>query len=528
MPASLAGARVAAIGPGTAAALREHGVIADVVPEKFVAEGLVEALADVPVSRALIARAADARDVLPDALRERGAEVDVVALYETVAEPFDDAQRAAVARADYVTFTSSSTVRFFFEALDGAPLGAAHAAGQHRAGDQRHAARARPRARRRGRAPRHRRARRRAGGRRRAPLTRSLGATAGRRFCRIHGWMQDELRLRTRMISAGVWLSVVLLIGVGAWIAATWSHPHRGGLVAMAAAAALATAIIAALPRERIVASRLREAYFLGWSLALIVFISVAAGLDAGVRSPIVLMLFLTLVYAALSYPRWSVTVVSAASLVAVLALSELDGTRGALPTNPVYLVGLMTTLAVTGVMCICQARIQEQIRSELGRLSRSDPLTGCLNRLGFTERLAAELARAAGLAGGAGRDRLRRLQGGQRRARPLRRRRTAVLGRRGDGIGAAADRRAGAARRRRVRGAAARHRRGPRPAGRRAAAAGAVAAHLGLRRRGLQRRRRRGRRRSVPPRRRPSVRGQARPPGAVAVPRPLEDVQIA
>jgi uroporphyrinogen III methyltransferase/synthase len=119
---SLAGARVAAIGPGTAAALREHGVIADVVPERFVAEGLVEALADVPVSRALIARAAEARDVLVDALRERGAHVDVVALYETVAEPFDDGRRAAVARADYVTFTSSSTVKYFFAALDGAEL----------------------------------------------------------------------------------------------------------------------------------------------------------------------------------------------------------------------------------------------------------------------------------------------------------------------------------------------------------------------------------------------------------------------
>jgi uroporphyrinogen III methyltransferase/synthase len=119
---SLAGARVAAIGPGTAAALLEHGVIADVVPERFVAEGLVDALADVPVTRALIARAAEARDVLPDALRERGAEVDVVALYETVAEPFDDGRRAAVARADYVTFTSSSTVTYFYAALDGAEL----------------------------------------------------------------------------------------------------------------------------------------------------------------------------------------------------------------------------------------------------------------------------------------------------------------------------------------------------------------------------------------------------------------------
>jgi uroporphyrinogen III methyltransferase/synthase len=113
-------ARVAAIGPGTAAALQERGLIADVVPERFVAEGLVEALADVPVSRALIARAAHARDVLPDALRERGAVVDVLELYETAAEPLSDRQREAVAGADYVTFTSSSTVRFFFASLDGA------------------------------------------------------------------------------------------------------------------------------------------------------------------------------------------------------------------------------------------------------------------------------------------------------------------------------------------------------------------------------------------------------------------------
>lgn len=122
---ALAGIRVAAIGPGTAAALREHGVIADIVPERFVAEGLVEALAGVPVHSALIARAAQARDVLPDALRERGAAVEVLALYETVAEPLDEAQLEAVRTADYVTFTSSSTVEFFFDAVgDGSGLGA--------------------------------------------------------------------------------------------------------------------------------------------------------------------------------------------------------------------------------------------------------------------------------------------------------------------------------------------------------------------------------------------------------------------
>ncbi|MGA2470444.1 MAG: uroporphyrinogen-III C-methyltransferase [Solirubrobacteraceae bacterium] len=112
---ALAGLRVAAIGPGTAAALNAHGVIADVVPQRFVAEGLIEALGSREVRHALIARAADARETLVAGLRDRGAEVTVVALYDTVAEPLDAATVASLADADYLTFTSSSTVRFFLE-----------------------------------------------------------------------------------------------------------------------------------------------------------------------------------------------------------------------------------------------------------------------------------------------------------------------------------------------------------------------------------------------------------------------------
>ena len=113
---ALAGARVAAIGTGTASALAERGIRADVVPERFVAESLVEALAEVPVSRALIARASDARDVLPEALRAGGAQVDVLALYETVAQPLPAEVLAAARAADYITFSSSSTVRSFLAA----------------------------------------------------------------------------------------------------------------------------------------------------------------------------------------------------------------------------------------------------------------------------------------------------------------------------------------------------------------------------------------------------------------------------
>ncbi len=115
---ALATTRVAAIGPGTAAALAERGILADIVPERFLAEGLVAALAHVqpPVRRALIARAREGREVLGDALRAQGAEVYVLALYETVAQaPPAHILREALA-ADYITFTSSSTVRFFLQA----------------------------------------------------------------------------------------------------------------------------------------------------------------------------------------------------------------------------------------------------------------------------------------------------------------------------------------------------------------------------------------------------------------------------
>jgi uroporphyrinogen III methyltransferase / synthase len=120
-------ATVATIGPGTARALAKHGIQADVVPERFVAEALVEALADVELSgrRVLVARATEARDVLPDALRDRGAEIDVVALYETVREDPDPEAIEAAQEADYVTFTSSSTVTNLIDALgDRFPKGA--------------------------------------------------------------------------------------------------------------------------------------------------------------------------------------------------------------------------------------------------------------------------------------------------------------------------------------------------------------------------------------------------------------------
>jgi uroporphyrinogen III methyltransferase / synthase len=115
---ALANASVAAIGSGTEAALAACGVLADIVPERFVAEDLVEALDKLHLEGkpVLIARAAEARELLPDALRKKGAQVDVVTLYETIAEEPDPGALERARDADFITFTSSSTVRNFVEA----------------------------------------------------------------------------------------------------------------------------------------------------------------------------------------------------------------------------------------------------------------------------------------------------------------------------------------------------------------------------------------------------------------------------
>jgi uroporphyrinogen III methyltransferase/synthase len=108
----LAGTGVAAMGPGTAAALEVRGVAADVVPDEYIAESLLEALPVGP-GRVLLPRAAVARDVLPRGLAAKGWAVDVVEAYRTEPEVPSAADLDAAASADAITFTSSSTVTNF-------------------------------------------------------------------------------------------------------------------------------------------------------------------------------------------------------------------------------------------------------------------------------------------------------------------------------------------------------------------------------------------------------------------------------
>ena len=129
-PAAFAGVRVCAIGPGTAAALEAQGLHPAYVPDRYVAEGLLDGLTArvAPGDRVLLPRAEGARGVLVEGLRSAGAVVEEVPIYRAVAPP-DLAERARSAfdsGVDAVTFTSSSTVRHLVAALDG---GAAALAG---------------------------------------------------------------------------------------------------------------------------------------------------------------------------------------------------------------------------------------------------------------------------------------------------------------------------------------------------------------------------------------------------------------
>lgn len=114
-------ARLAAVGPGTAAALCGLGLVADLVPESAVAESLVTAMGKGP-GRVLLPRSAAGRETLLDGLRAAGWEVDAVDAYRTVPAAITEAARAEVAAADAVTFTSSSTVRNFVAAIGVAQL----------------------------------------------------------------------------------------------------------------------------------------------------------------------------------------------------------------------------------------------------------------------------------------------------------------------------------------------------------------------------------------------------------------------
>lgn len=125
---ALAHLKVGAIGPETAKRLEAAGIRSCLVPQRFQAEGILDAISPESIrgKRVLIPRAAEAREILPETLRKWGAVVDVVVAYRTIVPSSDTRALTALlkqGKVDAITFTSSSTVKNFVRLFDGRRLG---------------------------------------------------------------------------------------------------------------------------------------------------------------------------------------------------------------------------------------------------------------------------------------------------------------------------------------------------------------------------------------------------------------------
>lgn len=90
------------------------------------------------------------------------------------------------------------------------------------------------------------------------------------------------------------------------YYAITWDEAHRSALIGLSLGTIVGSALLPRLPLDRLVATRWREPFFVGWTASLVMVVAAGCLLDGGVNSPIALAFFLPLAYAALSYPRAS------------------------------------------------------------------------------------------------------------------------------------------------------------------------------------------------------------------------------
>jgi diguanylate cyclase (GGDEF)-like protein len=200
----------------------------------------------------------------------------------------------------------------------------------------------------------------------------------------------SELRARAESIGAGVRLTLVICAAGWLYVAGTWDQPGRQLIASLFGIGAVVALLFVLIPHERVVRSRWREPFFVLWSATQIALITVVTAADGGSTSPLALLFFIPVVFAALSYPLPSVVAIAGLDYVAYVAV----GVAGERPA-PEYVGFFAGCLACTAVLCGWHARNQDRRREALARVSRADPLTGCLNRRGFEERFESELSRA-------------------------------------------------------------------------------------------------------------------------------------
>jgi diguanylate cyclase (GGDEF)-like protein len=171
---------------------------------------------------------------------------------------------------------------------------------------------------------------------------------------------EQEIQSRLASIGVGLWLSVIVCAGGGAYALHTWSEPNRDLILAATIIGLLSVPVIWSLPGERIARSRYTELFFAGWSIADILLIATIAGLDGGSNSPYMLLLVLPFLYAALSYPPRTIAAVGVMDLAALFVVAF--GVGGGLPLDGfgVFAMGSI------GLMGAWEARNQARQRNSI------------------------------------------------------------------------------------------------------------------------------------------------------------------
>jgi diguanylate cyclase (GGDEF)-like protein len=214
-----------------------------------------------------------------------------------------------------------------------------------------------------------------------------------------HAQIEDRSEIRFRVESIDIGIRLTLLMCAAGILYALYTWDDRGGrqlIVSLLGISAAVALTVYLLPRERIVRSRFREPFFVAWSIVTILVITIAYGADKSTTSPLALLFFIPMVYAALSYPLLSVTAVAIIDFLCYIGAVSFVFTGLGLhvvdrPT-PEYSGFFAFSLGLIAVLCAWYARHQDGRRMDLARISRADPLTGSLNRRGFAERFTAEL----------------------------------------------------------------------------------------------------------------------------------------
>jgi len=131
----------------------------------------------------------------------------------------------------------------------------------------------------------------------------------------------QELRARAESIAAGVRLTLLICAAGWLYVAATWDRPDRHLIASLFGIGAVVALLFVLIPHERVVRSRWREPFFLLWSATQIALTAVVVAADGGSTSPLALLFFIPVVFAALSYPLASVVAIAALDYVAYVVV---------------------------------------------------------------------------------------------------------------------------------------------------------------------------------------------------------------